>query len=124
MRYTILFLGALIAFGMPQAAVQRTLLQQSDLSVPGREGIMAKAEFPVSGTTGRHTHPGEEISYVLQGTLRLEIDGQPVRTLKAGDTFVVPAARVHNATNTGSTPATVIAVYFVEKGKPLAAPAP
>ena len=85
---------------------------------------MARAEFPIGGTTGRHTHPGEEISYVLEGTLRMEVAGQPPRSLKAGDVFMIPAGTVHNATNTGSGTATVIATYVVEKGKPVTTPAP
>ena len=113
-----------VTIGAQQVAVKRTVLQQGDLSVAGREAVMARAEFPIGGTTGRHTHPGEEISYVLEGTLRMEVAGQPSRSLKAGDVFMIPAGIVHNATNTGSGPATVIATYVVEKGKPVTTPAP
>jgi quercetin dioxygenase-like cupin family protein len=125
MKYGIItLLMAVAALAAPQAAVQRTVLQQNDLSVPGREGVLARAEFPARGTTGRHTHPGDEISYVLQGTLRLEIDGQPAREFKAGDTFMIPAGKVHNATNTAAGTTTVLGTYIIEKGKPLATPAP
>ena len=113
-----------VTIGAQQVAVKRTVLQQGDLSVAGREAVMARAEFPIGGTTGRHTHPGEEISYVLEGSLRMEVAGQPPRSLKAGDVFMIPAGIVHNATNTGSGTATVIATYVVEKGKPVTTPAP
>jgi len=113
-----------VTIGAQQVAVKRTVLQQGDLSVAGREAVMARAEFPIGGTTGRHTHPGEEISYVLEGTLRMEVAGQPPKSLKAGDVFMIPAGTVHNATNTGSGAATVIATYVVEKGKPVTTPAP
>jgi quercetin dioxygenase-like cupin family protein len=106
-----------------QPAVKRTTLQQGDLSIPGREAIMARAEIPAGGTTGRHTHPGEEISYVLEGEMRFEVDGQAPRTLKAGDVFMVPPNTIHSATSLGGRAAIVLATYVVEKGKPLATPA-
>jgi quercetin dioxygenase-like cupin family protein len=129
-RRSRLIVGSAILFvvtvtiGAQQVAVKRTVLQQGDLSVAGREAVMARAEFPIGGTTGRHTHPGEEISYVLEGTLRMEVAGQPPRSLKTGEVFMIPAGIVHNATNTGSGAATVIATYVVEKGKPVTTPAP
>jgi len=72
---------------------------------------------------GKHTHPGEELGYVLEGTLLLEIEGAPARTLKAGDSFFVPAGKPHDGKNTGSGPAKVLATYIIEKGKPVASPA-
>ena len=106
-------------------AVKRTVLQQGDLSVAGREVVQALAELPApKGTTGRHTHPGEEVSYVMEGTLTLEVDGAPARTLKAGDAFLIPAGKIHNATNPGAGSAKVLATYVVEKGKPLTTPVP
>jgi quercetin dioxygenase-like cupin family protein len=129
-RRSRLIVGSAILFvvtvtiGAQQVAVKRTVLQQGDLSVAGREAVMARAEFPIGGTTGRHTHPGEEISYVLEGTLRMEVAGQPPRSLKTGEVFMIPAGIVHNATNIGSGAATVIATYVVEKGKPVTTPAP
>ena len=113
---------ALVAVGAQQPALKRTVLQQGDMSVQGREAVMARAEFPVGATSGRHTHPGEEISYVLEGMIRLEVDGAAPRMLKAGDVFMIPAGRIHNATNTGTGIAAVVATYVVEKGKPLATP--
>jgi quercetin dioxygenase-like cupin family protein len=106
-----------------QPAFKRTVLQQADISVSGREAVTAVAEFQPGAAAGRHTHPGEEIGYVLDGQLLLEQDGKPAVTLRAGQTFLIPPGTIHNATNSGSTTARVVATYLVEKGKPLATPA-
>jgi quercetin dioxygenase-like cupin family protein len=106
----------------PAPAFKRTVLQQTDISVPGREAVTAIAEFPGGAAAGRHTHPGEEIGYVLEGQVLLEQDGKPAVTLKAGQAFFIPAGTIHNATNTGSGLARVLANYVVEKGKPMATP--
>src|SRR5687768_6955134 len=100
-----------------QPAFKRTELQRGDLSASGREGVQAVADFPPNVAAGRHTHPGEEMGYVLDGTFRVEIDGQPAVTKKAGETFFVPAGRTHNATNVGPATARILATYIVEKGK-------
>ena len=105
-----------------QPAFKRTELQRGDLSASGREGVQALAEFPPGVAAGKHTHPGEEMGYVLDGTFRIEIDGQPAVTKKTGEVFLVPAGRPHNATNVGSAAARILATYIVEKGKPLATP--
>jgi quercetin dioxygenase-like cupin family protein len=107
-----------------QPAFKRTELQRGDLSTPGREGVQALAEFPPTVAAGKHTHPGEEMGYVLEGTFRIEIDGQPAVTKRAGEVFLVSAGRIHNATNIGSGTARILATYIVEKGKPLATPVP
>ena len=105
-----------------QTGFTRTVLQQSKLSVPGRDGVTAVAEFQPGGTVGRHTHPGEEIGYLLEGTLVFEIEGKPAMTLTAGQTFFIPAGTVHNATNKTLSPAKVLANYIVDPGQPLATP--
>jgi len=99
---------------------KRIPVQEQDLSVPGRHAVQAKAEFDPGGAVGRHTHPGEELSIVLEGQLQLEIDGQAPRTIKAGESFFIPAGVVHAGKNTGSGKAVVFATYIVEKGKPVA----
>jgi len=113
-------LGIVVGLSAQQAGFKRTVIQQADLSVPGREATTAIAEFQPGSTVGRHTHPGEEVGYVLEGTLVLEQQGKPAVTLGAGKTFFIPAGTVHNATNSGSTQARVLATYIVDKGKPLA----
>src|SRR5262245_13660339 len=92
-----------------QAGFQRTVLQRGDLSVAGHEGGMGRADFAPGASVGRHTHPGEEISYVLEGTIQLEVQGKPPATLTAGDVFFVEAGKIHDAKNVGTTPAKVIA---------------
>jgi quercetin dioxygenase-like cupin family protein len=91
------------------------------LSIAGREAVTGKAEIPAGVAAGPHTHPGEEIGYVLEGTVTIEIEGTK-RTLKAGDAFAIPAGKVHNAINAGQTQVTIVSTYIVEKGKPLATP--
>ena len=101
----------------------RKVLQEQDLSVAGRHGAIALIEFAVGASAPRHTHPGEELGFVIEGTFQLEIDGKPPQVLKAGETFIIPAGVIHTARNVGSTPAKVVSSYFVEKGQPLASPA-
>jgi len=100
------------------AGTTRVDLQRHDLSVPGREVFQARVEFAPGASFPRHTHPGEEIIYVLTGTLEYEVAGKPV-TLKGGDVLFVPAGTVHAARNVGTTPAAELATYVLEKGKPL-----
>lgn len=106
----------------PQTGFKRTLLQQSDLSAPGREVVQALAEFQPGAQSGRHTHPGEEVAYVLEGALVLEIQGKPPVTKKAGEVFLIPPGTAHNARNSANAVAKVVATYFIEKGKPVATP--
>ena len=126
MRAISLTLTAFVLSGIlaaQQPAFKRTVLQQSEISVAGREAITAVGEFEPGATPGRRTHFGEEIGYVLEGTLLVEQDGKAPVTLKAGGTFLIPAGTIHNATNTGTSNARILATYIVEKGKPLATPA-
>lgn len=102
----------------------RTLVGRADVSVPGREAVVAKVEIAAGAHAARHTHPGDEISYVVEGQVELLIDGQPPRTVKTGESFVIPAGTVHAAHNANDAPVKLIGVYVVEKGKPLATPAP
>lgn len=103
---------------------KRTILQQADISIPGREAVTGIAEFQPGASAGRHSHPGEEIGYVIEGMIVVEQDGQPARTVSAGQAFLIPAGTVHDATNRGLGTARILATYVVEKGKPLATPAP
>jgi quercetin dioxygenase-like cupin family protein len=107
----------------PAPAFKRTPLQKHELSARGREGVQVLAEFSPGAAAGRHTHPGEEMGYILEGTLQLEIQGKKPVILKAGDSFFVPAGVVHDGKNIGKGPLKVLATYIVEKGKPVATPA-
>lgn len=104
------------------AGFKRTPVQQGDLSIPGREAVQAVAEISPGAESGRHTHPGEEFGYVLEGTISVEIQGKPAMAKKAGEGFIIPPNTIHNAKNTGKTVAKVFATYIIEKGKPVATP--
>src|SRR5258707_11818478 len=101
------------------AGTRRIDLQRHDLSAPGREVIQARVEIDPGAASSRHSHPGEEIIYVLEGVLEYQVEGKPPVTLKAGDVLFIPAGTIHAAKNVGSGPAAELATYVVEKGKPL-----
>jgi len=101
-----------------QPETKRTDLQRHDLSAPGREVVQVRVDFDPGYVAPRHTHPGEEIIYVLEGTLEYHIDGQLTATVKPGDVLFVPAGTIHSVKNVGSGNAE-LATYVVEKGKPL-----
>ncbi len=106
-----------------QSKIVRVPLQNHDLSIPDKVMVQVRAEFAETATSGRHTHPGEEIGYLLEGQLELKVDGQPTRILKPGDVFFIPAGVIHEGINTSSGTSKVIATYVVEKDKPVASPA-
>ena len=101
-----------------QAGVKRTELQRQDLSVPGREVIQVRVELAPGTTFPGHTHPGEEIIYVIEGEWEYEIAGKRVRA-KAGEVLFVPARTVHSARNAGTGNAAELATYIVETGRPV-----
>jgi quercetin dioxygenase-like cupin family protein len=111
--------------GASRGAVQqapglwRTDLQRQDLSVPGRELVQSPVDIGPEAPLVKHTHPGEEIIYVLEGSLEYQIEGQPPKTFNAGEALTVPAGVVHAVRNVGSGNAAELATYVVEKGKPL-----
>jgi len=111
--------------GHPSGAVQqapglwRTDLQRQDLSVPGREMVQSRVDIGPEAPLVKHTHPGEEIIYVLEGALEYQLEGQPPKTFHAGEALTVPAGVVHAVRNAGSGNAAELATYVVEKGKPL-----
>ena len=116
-----LTLGVRALFGqMP--GFKRVELQKHDISTAGHEAIMARGEFIPGAAVPKHTHPGEEVGYILEGEVTFEIAGKPPTVLKAGEAFFIPAGTVHAAKNTGKGEAKVLSTYIVEKGKPLATP--
>jgi len=102
-----------------QPGFKRTELQKHDLGTPRAEVVQALAAFDPGGAVGKHTHPGEEVSYVVEGSIELEVDGK-TKTIEAGQPFFIPAGTVHAAKNNGKGVAKVLSTYIVEKGKPLA----
>jgi quercetin dioxygenase-like cupin family protein len=108
-----------------QSPLTRTVLQTQPLTAaPGVEGVLVKAELAVGGAAPRHTHPGEEFVYVLEGTATFDVAGRPTLAIKAGDSFVIPASTPHVARNTGTVPLKLLSTYVIPSGKPLATPAP
>jgi quercetin dioxygenase-like cupin family protein len=103
----------------PPAGTTRTDLQRQDLSIPGREMIQTRVDFAPGTVAPKHRHPGEEVIYVLNGTIEYDVEGKPSVTLKAGDVLFVPYGVVHSARNVGPGKASELATYIVEKGKPL-----
>jgi len=102
-----------------QPGVKRTDLQRHDLGVPGREVVQTRVELAPGVAFGKHWHPGEEIVYVLEGSLEYQVEGKPPTTLKAGEVLFIPARTIHAAKNVGSGTGAELATYVVEKGKPL-----
>jgi len=113
-----------IALAQQQPAIKRTILQRVDEpGAPNYEAIMGVSEIAPGGTSGRHRHPGIELAYVLDGSVVIEHDGKPPVTVTAGQALK-NEAEIHNATNKGTKPVKILAVYLVEKGKPLAESVP
>ena len=114
--------GSAVAVSMaqaPQPGIRRIDLQRHDLGVPGREVVQVRVELDAGVVFGRHSHPGEEIVNVLEGSLEYQIDGKPPVTIEAGGGLFIPAGAIHAAKNVGSGTGVELATYIVEKGKPL-----
>jgi quercetin dioxygenase-like cupin family protein len=114
---------SLLATAGALAQVKRTPVLTADVAAPGREAVVVRGEIDPGVSAPRHSHPGDEISYILEGEAELLIDGEAPRVVKAGEAFVIPAGKVHGARNPGGVPLRFVGVYVVEKGKPLATPA-
>lgn len=120
-----LIVAALATLGIPISLMaqlpgtKRTDLQRHDLVIKGREVIQARVDIEAGVMAPRHSHPGEEIVYVLEGVLEYQLDGKPAVTLKVGDVLFIPAGAIHSAKNVGKGIGSELATYIVEKGKPL-----
>ena len=122
MAVAVLIVGsglALCVAWAQQPGIKRTDLQRHDLSAPGREVIQARVELDPGVASPKHWHPGEEIIYVLEGSLEYQVEGKTPVTLKAGDVLFIPAKAIHSAKNVGTGNGAELATYVVEKGKPL-----
>jgi quercetin dioxygenase-like cupin family protein len=106
--------------------LKRTEIQHSASSVPGRDIVQVLTEIPAGVESGWHTHPGEEVGYLLAGTVRMMIEGRPTLTLTAGDGFLIPPRTPHNALDVGPDTGRMLSTYLVDAGQPLATllPAP
>src|SRR3954454_5304957 len=94
--------------------LKRTELQHTPSSIPGREIVQVITEIPAGVASGWHQHPGEEVGYILAGTVRMEIDGEETLTLKTGDPFLMPPRTPHNATDLGPDTGMMLSTYIVE----------
>jgi quercetin dioxygenase-like cupin family protein len=122
MAVAVMIAGSLLtqhALRAQPVGIKRTDLQRRDLSVSGREAVQVRVDIEPGVLAARHTHPGEEIIYVLQGSLEYQVEGKAPVTLKAGDVLFIPIGTIHSAKNVGSGTASELATYIVEKGKPL-----
>jgi quercetin dioxygenase-like cupin family protein len=127
MAVAVLIAGSGWALPAEQAELpgtHRTELQRHDLSIPGREVMQVLVELGPGVVAPRHSHPGEELVYVVAGVLEYRLDGKPAVTLEAGEVLFIPYGAVHAVKNVGSGPGKELATYIVEKGKPLAVVAP
>lgn len=125
---TLAFTATLSAQQLPAAAnqtanIKRTPLQKFDVPGANYETVIGLAEIAPNASIGRHTHPGIEGGYLIEGGMTLMVEGQPAKEIKPGDSWQIPPGTIHDA-KAGSGGAKVIASYVVEKGKPLATPAP
>ena len=120
------FVAEAVAAGTPvpttTLGVRRTLLAQIDGPTPGYVTLAVENEIAPGVTIARHTHPGNESAYVVEGGMDLVVDGRPGQSVGAGDIFQVPAGVPHNVT-TGDKRTRYVSTYIVEKDKPLSAPA-
>jgi quercetin dioxygenase-like cupin family protein len=106
-----------------QGSIKRTPLQKAEFP-DGYNTVSGIAEIPAGGSAGRHTHPGVEMGYLLEGEADLIVEGKPDQHLKAGDSYSIPAGTVHDAKVHGDKALKVLGVYVVDKTRPLASPAP
>jgi len=102
-----------------QTGTHRTELSKNDISIPGWEAVQLRVDIDPGKIAPNHRHPGEEIIFVVEGTIEYQLEGKPPATLKAGDVLFVPKGVIHSAKNVGQTNAAEIGTYIVPKGKPL-----
>ncbi|AGW93083.1 MULTISPECIES: cupin domain-containing protein [Cupriavidus] len=121
----LLVVGSSMAMQAAQAqavGIHRTDLLKQDISVPGREAVQVRVDFDPGAFAPKHSHPGEEVAFVLEGTLEYQLGDQPPVTLKAGESLFIPSGTAHSARNVGTGKAAELATYIVKKGAPLAVP--
>jgi quercetin dioxygenase-like cupin family protein len=116
--------GGLAASAMAMAmltpsGVTRTDLQRHDLSIPGHEAVQARIDIAPGAVAPWHRHPGEEVIYILEGTLEYKLEGRKPVTLKAGEVLFVPAGVAHTARNRTDSNGAELATYLVRKDEPL-----
>jgi quercetin dioxygenase-like cupin family protein len=119
---SILTVIAICAAEKPAAKFSE--LQRHGIPGTGLDGVTTVAEIPPGASSARHSHPGEDFGYVIEGTIVLQVDGKPPITVKAGEVFFTERGQIHNARNIGTTVARAVDTYIIDKGKPGITPAP
>ena len=107
-----------------QVGLNRKILLQQDLDIPGYETILAEAFVAVGGREGKHKHPGALKGYILEGEMDVELEGHPTQSLKPGDPLLIPAGQVHEGINKGKVPIKALVTFVVKKGEPLTTSVP
>jgi quercetin dioxygenase-like cupin family protein len=100
--------------------LKRTEIQHETSSIPGREIVQVLTEIPAGVESGWHMHPGEEVGYILAGTVEMRIEGKPTLTLHPGTGFLIPPRTPHNALDLGPDTGQMLSTYIVEVGVPIA----
>jgi quercetin dioxygenase-like cupin family protein len=118
-----LALCAATALHAQPPGVQRQVLERMAGPADGQEVLLVRVEIAPGAATGRHSHPGIETGYVAEGEVVMQVDGEAPRTLVAGDSYLIPAGRIHDVRVVGARPARALATFVVERGRPLATPA-
>jgi quercetin dioxygenase-like cupin family protein len=114
----------IVGAGAGQPAAKWKELQRHEIPGTALEGVTTIIEIPPGAVSARHSHPGEDFGYLIEGTVVLQVDGKPPITLNAGDVFLTERGRIHNARNIGTTTARAVDTYVIDKGKPGVIPAP
>jgi quercetin dioxygenase-like cupin family protein len=120
----LLIAGAAILAAIAQSPANFTELQRRAIPGTELEGVTTVAVIPPGASSARHSHPGADFGYLIEGTIVLQVDGNPPLTVHAGEVFFTERGRIHNARNIGATPARAVDTYVIDKGKPGITPAP
>ena len=127
-RSLLSFWAAILAMiavcGAGQPAAKWTELPRHDIAGTGREGVTMAIDIPPGAPSARHSHPGEDFGYLIEGTIVLQVDGNPPLTVRAGEVFFTERGHLHSARNVGTTTARAVDTYIIDKGKPVVTPAP
>lgn len=117
-------LAVLSVSGAQPPAAKFNELQRRAIPGTELEGVTTVAEIPPGATSKRHSHPGEDFGYLIEGTIVLMVDGEPPVTVHAGEVFFTERGRIHNARNIGTTTARAVDTYVIDRGKPGITPVP
>jgi quercetin dioxygenase-like cupin family protein len=115
-------MGAASSPALGEEPLRRTDLIKNEIDIPGHEVVQVRVDFLPGVLAAKHSHPGEEIAYVIEGTLEYILDGRAPVALSAGQSLFIPTGVVHSARNVGSGKASELATYIVENGKTLVVP--